>query len=337
MHCYTVDGSGPESLKLVERPAPGEPGPEEVLVNVHAVSLNYRDLMVADGRYGGRQDPAIVAASDMSGMVVSVGANVHGLKTGDRVLNAPFRHWPTGKLRSDWARTFVGGGGLDGVLAEQILYPAESLVKIPEIFSFAEGSTLTVAGLTAWAAVVTHGRVRAGEWVVLHGTGGVSLFGAQIAKMCGARTILTTSNQAKVEAVRRRVEIDATVDYRDENWPEKVREITGGGADLVVEVAGGTTLARSIQCCTYGGRVGVIGVLDGAKSPINVVDLLLHQVTVHGIFMESTAELRKLAAALEEADLHPIVERTFAFEEAADAYTYLREQKHFGKVCIAVR
>ncbi len=337
MLCYKVDGRGLDSLQRVECPEPGEPGPGEVLVSVRGVTLNYRDLMVADGRYGGQEKSPIIAASDMAGDVMAVGAGVTEFKPGDRVLNAPFRCWPAGMLRSEWARTFVGGHGVDGVLAEKVLYPAESLVRIPTHLDYVEGASLTIAGLTAWAAVVTHGRVQPGNWVLLHGTGGVSCFGAQIAKMHGARTIMSTASREKGELVHQHLGVDAIIDYRESDWASKVRRITGGaGADIVVEVAGGASLGQSVKACGYGGRIGLIGVLAGLKSDINIVDMLSHQVMIRGIYMESVAELRSLARAFEAVKEHPRIDRIFPFAEAAEAYRYLYEGRHVGKVGISL-
>jgi NADPH:quinone reductase-like Zn-dependent oxidoreductase len=336
MKAYTVEGTGLDSLRIVDRPEPGPPGPGEVVVDVRAVSLNYRDLMVADGRYGGPQDPPIVPCSDMAGVVLAVGSDVRSLKVGDRVLNAPFRFWPAGALRSDWARTFGGGLGVDGVLAEQVAYPAVSLIKVPDSYSFAEASTFTVAGLTAWAAVVTHGHVLAGEWVLLHGTGGVSIFGAQIARLFGARTILSTSDKNKAEQVKNRLHVDATIDYHAVDWPSQVREITGGqGVDVVVETVGGSSLAQSVKACNYGGRIGLIGVLGGVKSQVNVINFLVHQVTVRGIYMESAEELQALVRAFAAAECRPWIDREFDYYAAADAYAHLNSQKHLGKVVLS--
>ncbi len=337
MKCWTVDGQGLATLKLAERENPKISAARDVLVHVHAVSLNYRDLMVADGRYGGHEDPPIVACSDMAGVVVDVGSEVSELKPGDRVLNSPFRFWPAGTLRSEWARTFVGGKGLDGVLAESITYPAESLVKVPDHFTWQEAATLTIAGLTAWAAVVTHGHTKPGDWVLIHGTGGVAIFAAQIAKFLGARTIISTSSDRKGELVKEKFGVDSVIDYRDPDWPEQVRKITGGGVNTVVETVGGASLGMSIKACTYGGRVAVIGVLGGVESDVNIRDFLYHQVSVRGIFMESTDELRALAKAFEDREERPYVDRAFSFEEVPDAYEYLRTQQHIGKVVINVR
>jgi len=338
MRCYITDGSGADSLELVERAAPNPPGPGEVLVDVQAVSLNYRDLLVVDGRYGGPQNPPIIACSDMAGTVAAVGSGVYGLKFGDRVLNAPFRHWPAGTLRRDWSRTFVGGQGVDGVLAEQVVYPADALVPVPSHLSFEQGATLTIAGLTAWGALVTHGRVRPGEWVLAHGTGGVAIFAAQLARLFEARVILSTSSAEKSKIVRERFAVAETIDYRDEHWPKQVREITGGrGVDVVVETAGGEQLSRSIDSCGYGARVGLIGVLGGMECSLSAFSLMMHQVTVRGIYMESTQELHALARAMEAGRLEPCVDRVFDFEGALAAYEHLRSGRHLGKVVIRVR
>ncbi len=338
MKCYTVNGTGLDGLRCEESHALGAPGPGDVLVHVCAVSLNYRDLMVADGRYGGVQTPPIVACSDMAGEVLACGLGVTEFQVGDRVLNAPFRCWPAGTMTAAWAKTFVGGNGVDGVLAEQIVYPAAALVKVPEHFTFLEGATLTIAGLTAWAAVITHGKARPGDWVLVHGTGGVSTFALQIARMIGARTIVSTAHVDKAETAKREFGVSACVDYTDDTWPEQIAKITDGrGVDVVVEVAGGELLGPSIRSCAYGGRVSLVGVLDGVESKVNVRDLLAHQVTVRGIFMESTAELRALVHACEVAQMRPFISRVFAFDHVLQAYKYLESQQHVGKVVITVR
>jgi NADPH:quinone reductase-like Zn-dependent oxidoreductase len=329
---------GLEGLRVAEQPDSKGPAAGDVLVEVHSVALNYRDLLVAKGLYGGIPDRPFIPTSDMAGVVVTVGSGVTSFKPGDRVVNAPFRCWPAGMMRPEWLRTFIGGGGVDGVLTEQILYPADSLVKLPDHLSFDEGSTLTIAGLTAWAAVVTHGSTKPGEWVLLHGTGGVSIFAAQLAAQIGARTILTTSSPEKGKIVKERFGVTETVDYRESEWPKWVREITGGqGVDVVVESAGGPTIGQSIQACNYGGRVGVIGLLAGLEAEFNVVDLMVRQVTVRGIFMESAEELRLFARAMEVGRIHPHIDRRFSFNEAPAAYRYLESQKHIGKVVIRVR
>ena len=338
MKCYTTNGVDLDGLIQVEKPESHSPCPGEVLVNVHSVSLNYRDILVAKGLYGGKQDPPIIACSDMSGVVESVGEGVGSFKKGDRVLNAPFRFFPAGTLQSDWIRTFVGGAGVDGVLAEQIVYPAHSLVKLPNHFNFHEGSTLTIAGLTAWAAVISKGRAKAGDWILAHGTGGVSIFAAQIAKMIGARIVLTTSSEEKAHIVKDRFGVDATLNYKDENWLEQLSDITNGeGVDVVVEVVGGDMLPKSIQACGFGGRVCLIGVLGGLDSNLNTVEIFRRQVSIHGIYMESTEQLRALTRACETNEIKPCIDRVFPFNQAREAYNHLISQKHIGKVIIDLK
>lgn len=337
MKCYTTDGTGYDGLRLDERPDPGEPGPGEALVDVKAVSLNYRDLLVMKGLYSGRQDPPILACSDFSGAVAKTGYGVEEFKEGDRVLNAPFRFWPAGRLRRHWGKTFVGGAGVDGVLAERILYPAESLVRLPAHFDFHEGSTLTIAGLTAWAAVVTHGRTRPGEWVLIYGTGGVSIFALQIAKMMGARTIVTTSSEEKARILKEKFGADYTVNYRDKSWTDRVKEITNNACvDVVVDVVGGGTFSESLKVCATGCRIGLIGVLEGFESTINTFDIIGRQLHIRGIYMESTEELRALAQTFESRGLRPHIDKVFPFEETRQAFEHLEGQQHMGKIVIEV-
>lgn len=340
MKCYVADGRGLESIKLIERPSVEVIGDRDVQVEVKACSLNYRDLMIAKGvyQYAPGDHSPFIPLSDMAGVVLHVGKNVVELKPGDRVLNAPFQHWPAGTLRKSWAGTFIGGMGVDGVLAEQIVYPADSLVKIPLHLNFEEAATFTIAGLTAWSAVVTHGKTRPGEWVLLHGTGGVSIFAAQLAHAVGAKTIMTTSSKEKAALVKRKYGVHATVDYRETDWSKQVKAITeGAGVDVVVDVVGGETLALSLRVCNYGARVAVIGVLAGQESTIQIRDLLKHQIQMRGIFMESTEELRAFIRAVDVLKLTPHVDKVFPFHRALDAYRFLEAKQHIGKVVIGLR
>ncbi len=336
MKCYLVDGNGLETIKLTERPNP-IPNDQEVLVEVRACSLNYRDLMIARGeyQYAPGQHASVIPLSDMAGVVLAVGSKVTEFKPGDRVLSAPFKEWPAGTLRQYWASTFAGGMGIDGVLAEQIVYPAGALVKIPSFLSFQEAATFTIAGLTAWAAVVTHGKTKPGDWVLLHGTGGVSIFAAQLAGAIGAKTILTTSSKEKADFVKTKFGMHATINYRDANWPQQVKELSCG-INVVVDVVGGETLAQSLKVCTYGARVAIIGVLSGQESTIQMRDLIKHQIQLRGIFMESTEELRALMMAVEGLHLKPHVDEVFSFDQTREAYRYLEAQKHIGKVVISL-
>ena len=330
MQAYVIDNN---RLRQANIPVPGDPGPGEALVKVRSVSLNYRDLMVARGRYGKPFEGTFVAGSDMAGDVLNTGPGVVDIQPGDRVINAPFLHWPAGRLSSDQMKTLVGAGGVDGVLCEKVLYPADALVRMPTHFSYDEGATLPIAGLTAWASVISRGDVRAGEWVLLHGTGGVSVFAAQIAKIVGARTLLTTSSKEKGIRMKEAYGVLETFDYRDKDWPDQVRSYTdGSGVDLVVDVAGGQTFADSLKACALHARVSLVGILDGFETRLNPFDIIGRQIQVRGIYTSSTEDLRDLVRACEASALRPCIDRVFPFEEIPAAYDYLESQRHFGKI-----
>lgn len=337
MKCYQIKSPGIENIKFTEQANPEIINCTDVAIDVKACALNYRDLMVAKGQYSAGSFEPFIPLSDMAGVVRAVGSSVSEFKPGDRVINAPFRHWPAGRLRDSWAQTFVGGKGIDGVLTEKLIYPSDALVKIPPHLNDCEAATFTIAGLTAWASVVTHGKVKPGEWVLLHGTGGVSVFAAQLCHAMGARVIMTTSSPEKADLVKKNYGVFATVNYRDKDWSAQVKEVTGGiGVDVVVDVVGGETLARSLQICNYNARVAVVGALGAAESTIQTRDLLRHQIQIRGIFMESAEELRAFMQAVEALKLKPHVDKTFPFSQAIEAYRYFEAQKHVGKVVITL-
>ncbi|MDX2176936.1 MAG: NAD(P)-dependent alcohol dehydrogenase [Candidatus Sumerlaeia bacterium] len=337
MRGYTVAGNGLDTLRVVDLPDPPAPAAGEAVVRALAVTLNYRDLMVAEGRYGQPLKAPMIPCSDACGVVEAVGPGVRGLAPGDRVVNTAIRNWPCGALRREHQRAFSGGGGVGGVLAERFAYPADALVKAPAHLSDEEAAALPVAGLTAWAALVPFAGARAGDWVLSHGTGGVSIFAAQLGARMGLRVVLSTSSESKGKLVRERFGVAATVDYRDPEWPAAVRALTGGeGVDVLLETAGGATFARSIEAMAFGGRIAVIGVLDGDEGPASLVRILARQLRVGGIYMESTAELRAFARAVEAWRLHPCIDSVFSFAEAPAAYRHLAAGSHLGKVAIRV-
>ena len=334
MRGYVIDHN---LLRQADLPEPGEPGPGEARVRVRSVSLNYRDLMVARGRYGRPFEGTFVAGSDMAGDVLDTGPGVEHLRPGDRVVNAPFLDWPSGRLTPDGMKGLVGAGGVDGVLCEEMVYPAAALVPMPFHFTYHEGATLPIAGLTAWASVVSQGNVLAGEWVLLHGTGGVSVFAAQLARIAGARTLLTTSSDEKSGRMKAAFGVLETFDYRDDDWPERVRSFTGGeGVDLVVDVAGGQTFAKSLKACALHARVSLVGILDGFETRLNPFDIIGRQIQIRGIYTSSAEDLRDLARACEASKLRPCIDRVFSFDEVPAAYDYLESQRHIGKIVCAM-
>lgn len=334
MRAYVIDHN---VLHQADLPDPGEPGPGEALVRVRSVSLNYRDLMVARGKYGRPFEGTFVAGSDMSGEVMETGPGVTDIRPGDRVVNAPFLRWPAGRLTPGRMKTLVGAGGVDGVLCEKVLYPAESLVPMPSHFSHHEGATLPIAGLTAWASVVSRGQAQAGEWVLLHGTGGVSVFAAQLANITGARVLLTTSSDEKARRMKEEFGVLETFDYHDDDWPEQVHSFTGDtGVDLVVDVAGGQTFAKSLKACALHARVSLVGILDGFETRLNPFDIIGRQIQVRGIYTSSTDDLHDLVRACEASKLRPCIDRVFPFDEVPAAYDYLESQRHLGKIVCAL-
>ncbi|CDZ79729.1 Beta-ketoacyl-acyl-carrier-protein synthase I [Candidatus Rubidus massiliensis] len=337
MKCYFVDGKGVNNLKKSSKDFKGNLNDHDVLINVKACSLNYRDLLIANGEYGGKEFEPFIPLSDMSGVIVEVGKKVKNFKIGDRVLNAPFKDWIAGTLTSQWARSSIGYSGIDGTLADFMIYPDHALVHLPDHLDFFQGSTFTVAGLTAWAALITHGKVLPGEFVLLHGTGGVSLFAAQLAKIAGAKVILTSSSEEKQQFVKKTLGVDYTVNYKDNEWVKQVKEITKGlGVNVVIDVAGGEILSQTLKVCAYGARVAVIGRLDNHLTQIDIIDLLVKQIALKGIYMESAEQLHLLMKAVESSKLIPIVDKVFSFDHAKEAYNYLASQKHLGKIVINV-
>lgn len=338
MKAILTTGKGLDSMRIGDMPELGAPGPGMALVQAKAFSLNYRDLMVVEGRYGRPLEREQICGSDMSGVVLEVGPGVEHIKPGDKVLNAPITAWKAGGYEKEYARTFLGGGGVDGIFAEQVILPAQALVPF-ERLNFAQAATLPVAGLTAWAAVVTHGRLEPGGSILCLGTGGVSIFAAQLAHAIGAQVFITSSSEEKLTRCQQLIHDHISVINYAENpeWPKGIMDVTDGdGVDVVVETVGGASLQKSIDSLAFHGRVCLIGILDSVQANVSVVKILVRQAHLIGIYMESIAELRKLTSFLDNGHLRPVIGRHFEFDEAKAAYQYLKSQKHFGKIVLEV-
>jgi NADPH:quinone reductase-like Zn-dependent oxidoreductase len=323
------------SLERVECDEP-EPGENEVLIRVHAVSLNYRDLAIVTGNYfGGVLQRDTVPLSDGAGEVVAVGRNVTRFKSGDRVIGTFFQVWIDGV--PDRSAFTALGSPADGMLAEYIALDQDGVVRCPEHLGYDEAATLPCAGVTAWNALNVSGRLRSGQTVLALGTGGVSIFGLQFARMSGARVIVTSSSDEKL-ARAAELGAAAAVNYsKNPEWDQEVLRLTEGrGVDHVIEVGGVGTLAKSFQCVGFRGQVTLIGVLAGREGDTNPHALMMKNARLCGVFVGSRAMFEQMNEAIAVNRMHPVVDRVFPFADAADAYDYQRAGKHFGKVVIRV-
>jgi len=336
MRAYEIQEFGIDKLSLVKREKP-EPGPNEVLVGLKAASLNYRDFMVVTGTYNPRMKVPAVPLSDGAGEVVAVGAAVTKWKVGDRVMPLFAQQWPDGDTSEEKRRTSLGAGSQwDGVLREYGTFGEESVVRIPDHLSFEEAATLPCAAVTAWNALRVSGNVKAGDTVLTLGTGGVSIFAVQIAKMFGARVIATSGSDEKIAKLKS-LGGDETINYKTrEDWDAAVLELTGKkGVDHVVEVGGGGTLGKSLNSVRLGGHVAMIGALTGAAS-FNPIGVFMKAVRLQGIFVGSRQMFEDLLKAISVNGLRPVVDRVFEFTEAKDALRYMEGCSHFGKIVVRI-
>lgn len=331
MRAWELRRPGIDGLTLVER-APPRPGPGEVLVRIAAVSLNYRDLaIVRDPISRGIALPRI-PCSDAAGEVLAVGPGVTRVAPGDRVMSCFFQAWEAGPITPQ-AMASALGGPIDGVLAEEAVLREGGLTPIPSHLSFAEAASLPCAALTAWHALVESGRIRPGETVLCLGTGGVSAFAVQIARLAGGQPIVVSSSAAKLERAGP-LGAAATIDRSTRpDWEKAVLELTRGvGVDHVVEVGGGGTLARSIEATRVGGHIALIGILAGGQ--IDPTPIMRKSIRLHGIYVGSRVMQEAMVRAFEAAELRPLVDRRFRLEDARDAFRALERAEHMGKIVI---
>lgn len=336
MKVYEIRESfGLDHLQVAERPDP-TPDHGEVVLRMRAVSLNYRDILTVTGLYNPRQPLPLVPCSDGVGEVVAVGEGVTRVQVGDRVATLFSQGWIAGPPTVDKLRATLGGP-LDGALAEMMVLGEEGVIHVPEYLSDVEGATLPCAGLTAWTALVEQGSVGAGDTILVQGTGGVSVFALQFADMLGARVIVTSSKDAKLERARALGAWRGINYVDDEKWGKTARAVTDGiGVDHVVEVGGAATLEQSLQAVRVGGEISVIGVLSGVASEINILPILMKNVRLQGILVGSREGFGAMNRALAVHQMQPVVDRVFPFTEAREAFEFMSSGAHFGKVCIAI-
>lgn len=334
MRAYQVmTADGIDAIEQIVREIP-TPKDDEILVKMQACSLNYRDILITMGGYVRNDIRPIVPLSDGAGEVVKVGASVSDFQLGDRVIGNFFQSWKSGKINDDGLNSAMGGS-IDGVLSDYFILKANCSVKIPDYLSYSEAATLPCAATTAWHALASVGEIKANDTILLLGTGGVSIFGLQIAKAMGATTIITSSSDEKL-ARAQALGADHIINYNTHpNWEEEVLRITDGkGVDNVLEVGGAGTFEKSSACVKPNGTVSLIGILTGLDSPSMSLMTIFNLLRVQGIYVGSTDMLKQLITTMEIHQIHPQVDKTFSFSQAKEAYQWMAQAKHFGKVVI---
>ncbi|QYO66750.1 zinc-dependent alcohol dehydrogenase family protein [Leptolyngbya sp. 7M] len=337
MKAFEIREFGIEKLALVDREVP-KPGPRDVLVRLRAASLNYRDYMVVSGTYNPRMKLPAVPLSDGAGEIVEVGSEITEWKPGDRVMPLLVQKWFDGPPSAEKRRTSLGAGAdWDGVLREFACFDADSVLSIPDHLSFEEASTLPCAALTAWNALLVSGKIRPGQSVLTLGSGGVSIFALQFAKLAGAFVISTSSDDEKLARLKQ-LGADEVINYRAEvTWDKKVIELTGGsGVDHVVEVGGAGTLPRSVNAAAFGGHIAMIGALSEGQS-FDPIQAFMKAVRLQGIFIGSKKMFLEMNKAIAANEFHPVIDRMFNMEEIGDALEYLKGGSHFGKLVIRIQ
>ena len=302
---------------------------------MRATSLNYRDLITVEGKYArAAPKPDLIPLSDGAGEIVAVGPGVTRLKVGDRVAGCFMQKWIGGAI-DEAAQASAMGGAIDGMLTELAVLEEDGAVVLPAGLSFEQGATLPCAAVTAWHALVEIGQLKAGDTVLVQGSGGVSIFALQFARMFGARVIATSSSAAKAERLKA-MGAEAVIDYKaTPDWDQEALKLTGGrGADLIVEVGGAGTLPRSFLAARLGGRIAVIGLLTG-PSQVDPMPILRRNLRVQGLYVGSKQMFESMNRAIAAGGLKPVIDKVFPFAEAKDAYRHLKGQSHFGKIVIA--
>ncbi|MDH3627722.1 MAG: NAD(P)-dependent alcohol dehydrogenase [Acidobacteriota bacterium] len=327
------DGFGLDKLRTVRRSAAAV-GPGEVRVALRRASLNYRDLLMVRGQYNPRQPLPLIPCSDGVGEIVEIGRDVQLHKNGDRVMTLFAQGWIDGDPTPERVGRTLGGP-LDGTLCQSIVLPEHGVVKTPDYLTDDEAATLPCAALTAWSALTGSDPSVNGRTIVVEGTGGVSLFALQLGVHLGARVWVTSSSDAKLERAR---EFGAsyTVNYREQpDWSKFVKETTDGrGVDQVIEVGGAETLPQALRSVRMGGTISLIGNLTGLVTELNLAPILMRQVRVQGIFVGHRAQFVAMNRTLEEAQLRPVVDRTFSLNDCVAAFEHMAAGRHFGKITV---
>jgi NADPH:quinone reductase-like Zn-dependent oxidoreductase len=334
MKAWELQAFGRENLRLVDKPIP-QPGPSDVLLRVNAVSLNYRDKLVVEGQYNPAMTFPITQVADAVGEVVETGKDVTRFKPGDRVITHYTTRWIDGEPQGDES-THTLGNTIQGALAEYLVLHEGALVHAPAYLSDEEAAAIPCAGLTAWYALVEKGQLKANDVVLVQGTGGVSLFGLQIATAMGARVIVTSSSEEKLARVKALGACHGINYVRTPQWEQEVLKHTAQkGAGHILEVAGGKSLSQSMNAIKAGGTISVIGILDGFSSEIPVFQILVKQIVLRGISVGPRRALEDMIRAFESYELSPVIDTVYSFKDAMEAYEHLYRGA-FGKIVIRV-
>ncbi len=333
MKQYTLAQFGIEQLKLVDATSP-KPRPGEVLLDVRALSLNYRDLMIIRGHYNPKLQLPATPISDAAGVIAQVGEGVRRVRVGDRVMTHYLAGWIDGPFRSEYLGGALGTPG-PGFAAQQVALAAEAVVPTPAYLDDAQAATLPIAALTAWSALFSEWRIDAGQTVLVLGTGGVSIFALQIAKAAGARVIVTSGSDEKL-ARAGALGADGLINYRSTpEWDKAVLSLTEGrGVDVTIEVGGSGTLERSIRATRGGGMIALIGVLSGVRGEVPTVSVLMKRQRIQGILVDSRSAFERMLRFFEVHRIMPVIDQRFAFEALPAALEALEAAGHFGKIVI---
>jgi NADPH:quinone reductase-like Zn-dependent oxidoreductase len=331
MKAIETNGGGLDNLKIVERPN-ATPAAGEILVQWHATSLNFHDYLVAVGGIPVPENR--VPMSDGAGEVIAVGEGVKEWKVGNKVMSMFFPNWTDGKPTFQKTR-FISGETVDGCIVEQSCIAASAVTAIPNGYSYAEAATLPCAALTAWRGLITEGNLKPGDKVLIQGTGGMSIFGLQFALMAGAVVYATTSSDDKAERLKA-MGATAVVNYKtDENWGKTIFKMSGGGVDHVLDVGGGSTMGQSIEAAAIGGNIISIGILSGGrKGTITFPKLFFKHLTMKGVAVDCRLSQEAMVRAINNSSMKPVIDRSFAFHELADAFRYQASGQHFGKIVV---
>lgn len=330
---YELQSFDYKSIAKTERTIP-KPQGHQVLIRVKAVSLNFRELLVARGHYSKAIKTPLVPCSDGAGEIVAVGENTKKFKVGDRVMPNFMPDWHGGPPTLDGARTALGAF-VDGMLQQYVVMDEASLVYIPEHLSYQEAATLPCAAVTAWNALFEKGDLQPGQTVLVQGTGGVSIFALQFAKMAGATVIATSSSDDKLARLKD-MGADHLINYKTtEKWDAEVLKVTGGqGVDLVIEVGGAGTLEKSTNAVKFGGTICVIGVLSGAGGGVSPINLIMRSIDMKGIFVGSRTMFEAMNRAITNHKMRPVIDKTFEADQIIAALQHLESGAHFGKIVV---